>query len=71
MRQSRLPPGKANIFQKIRAKRSAVLAAGTALLDLSIGEPKGPALLSAREAARDAVIQVDAFDPQTYIGLKG
>ena len=56
MRQSRLPPGKANIFQKIRANRSAVLAAGTALLDLSIGEPKGPALLSAREAARDAVM---------------
>ena len=56
MRQSRLPPGKANIFQKIRAKRSDVLAAGTQLLDLSIGEPKGPALLSAREAAAGAVM---------------
>ena len=56
MRQSRLPPGKANIFQKIRTKRSEVLAAGTKLLDLCIGEPKGPALLSAREAARDAVM---------------
>jgi len=56
MRQSRLPPGKANIFQKIRAKRSEVLAAGTELLDLSIGEPKGPALLSARQAASDAVM---------------
>ena len=56
MRQSRLPPGKANIFQKIRAKRSDVLAAGTQLLDLSIGEPKGPALLSARQAASDAVM---------------
>ncbi|MBT5837572.1 MAG: aminotransferase class I/II-fold pyridoxal phosphate-dependent enzyme [Rhodospirillaceae bacterium] len=56
MRQSRLLPGKANIFQKIRAKRSEVLAAGMQLLDLSIGEPKGPALLSAREAARDAVM---------------
>jgi LL-diaminopimelate aminotransferase len=56
MRQSRLPPGKANIFQKLRAKRSEVLAAGTELLDLSIGEPKGPALLSARQAASDAVM---------------
>ena len=27
--------------------------------------------LDEAEAARDAVIQVDAFDPQTYIGLKG
>jgi acyl-CoA dehydrogenase len=27
--------------------------------------------LDEAEAARDAVIQVDSFDPQTYIGLKG
>jgi acyl-CoA dehydrogenase len=27
--------------------------------------------LAEAEAARDAVIQVDTFDPQTYIGLKG
>ncbi len=27
--------------------------------------------LEAADVARDAVIQVDAFDPQTYIGLKG
>jgi LL-diaminopimelate aminotransferase len=59
MRQSRLPPGQANIFQKIRAKRSQVQTDGVALLDLSIGEPKGPALLSARQAARDAVMSED------------
>ena len=59
MRQSRLPPGKANIFQNIRTKRIEAQAAGTELLDLSIGEPKGPALQSAREAARDAVMSED------------
>lgn len=45
MRQSRLPSGGANIFQTIRAKRADAEARGLALLDLSIGEPKGPALL--------------------------
>ena len=59
MRQSRLPAGGANIFQKIRGKRTEAEAAGRKLLDLSIGEPKGPALLSAREAARDAVMSED------------
>ena len=34
------------MLQKIRAKRSEVLAAGTELLDLSIGEPKGPAKIA-------------------------
>ena len=56
MRQSRLPSGGANIFMKIRGKRAEAEAAGQRLLDLSIGEPKGPALLSARLAARDAVM---------------
>ncbi|MFP6749308.1 MAG: aminotransferase class I/II-fold pyridoxal phosphate-dependent enzyme [Alphaproteobacteria bacterium] len=56
MRQSRLPAGGANIFMQIRGKRAEAEAAGRRLLDLSIGEPKGPALLSAREAARDAVM---------------
>ena len=32
---------------------------GQTLLDLSIGEPKGAALLSAREAARDAIMSED------------
>jgi LL-diaminopimelate aminotransferase len=56
MPQSRLPAGAANVFQKIRQKRSEALATGMTLLDLSIGEPKGPALLSARKAASDAVM---------------
>ena len=59
MRQSRLPAGGANVFQKVRQKRTEAQDRGTKLLDLSIGEPKGPALLSAREAARDAVMSED------------
>ena len=59
MRRTRLPAGGANIFQKIRAKRSEALDRGQTLLDLSIGEPKGAALLSAREAARDAIMSDD------------
>jgi len=43
----------------IRQKRAEAEASGKQLLDLSIGEPKGPALLSAREAARDAVMSDD------------
>lgn len=56
MRKSRLPAGGANIFMRIRGKRAEAEAAGQRLFDLSIGEPKGPALLSARLAARDAVM---------------
>lgn len=56
MRQSRLPVGGGNIFQKIRGRRSEAEGRGQKLLDLSIGEPRGPALLSAREAAAAAVL---------------
>ena len=56
MRGSRLPKGGENVLQTIRAKRASAEAAGIALLDLSIGEPKGPALLSARKAAAAAVM---------------
>ncbi len=56
MRRSRLPAGGANIFQKIRGKRWEAQARGQKLLDLSIGEPRGPALLSARQAAATAVL---------------
>ena len=59
MRGSRLPQGGENVLQTIRTKRAAAEAAGVKLLDLSIGEPKGPALLSAREAAAAAVMSSD------------
>ena len=59
MRRSRLPAGGANVFQKIREKRAEAVSQGQTLLDLSIGEPKGAALMSAREAARDAIMSDD------------
>ena len=59
MRGSRLPLGGENVLQTIRRKRAAAEAAGIKLLDLSIGEPKGAAFLSAREAAAAAVMSED------------
>lgn len=56
MRKSRLPAGSANVLQRIRQKRTEAEAEGRKLLDISIGEPKGPALLSARRAAGEAVM---------------
>ena len=56
MRRSRLAQGGENVLQTIRAKRAEAEAGGIVLLDLSIGEPKGPALLSARQAAAAAVM---------------
>ena len=46
MRGSRLPQGGENVLQTIRGKRAEAEASGIKLLDLSIGEPKGPALRS-------------------------
>ncbi len=59
MRRSRLPAGGANVFQLIRARRAEAEARGVALLDLSIGEPRGPALESARRAAAEAVLSAE------------
>ena len=59
MRQSRLPTGGLNVLQAIRQKRVAQESLGRKLLDLSIGEPKGPALFSARHAASSAVMSDD------------
>jgi len=59
MRQSRLGQDGANVFQIIRAKRAEAQARGMTLIDLSIGEPRGPALLSARQAAAAAVMSED------------
>src|SRR5919106_5176610 len=59
MRRSRLGSGGENVLQMIRAKRAEAQARGLPLIDLSIGEPKGPALLSARQAASTAVMSDD------------
>ena len=56
MRRSKLTAGGTNVFQQIRAKRSQALTRGQTLLDLSIGEPRGPALKSARKAASVAIL---------------
>lgn len=59
MRRSRLAEGAENVFQVVRAKRAEAQAGGMTLLDLSIGEPRGPALLSARKAAAAAILSDD------------
>lgn len=59
MRRSRLSQGGENVLQTIRAKRAEAQASGITLFDLSIGEPKGPALLSARQAAAAAVMSTE------------
>src|SRR5215510_13842175 len=59
MLQSRLGSGGENVLQTIRAKRAEAQGRGMLLIDLSIGEPKGPALLSARQASAAAVMSDD------------
>ena len=59
MRGSKLPQGGINVLQEVRAKRSEASGKGVKLLDLSIGEPKGPALSSASKAAAAAVMSRD------------
>ena len=69
---SRLAQGGENVLQAIRGKRAAAEAAGIKLLDLSIGEPKGPALLSARKAAAAAVMSEDeSMHAYQYNGSPG
>ena len=72
MRSSRLPQGGENVLQAVRAKRASAEAAGTKLLDLSIGEPKGAALLSARKAAANAVMsEAEAMHTYQYNASPG
>jgi LL-diaminopimelate aminotransferase len=56
MRKSYLPAGGVNLFQGIKAKCREAEASGRKLYRLSIGQPAGPALLSARKAASEAVL---------------
>lgn len=65
MRESRLPKGGMNLFQTIKAKRAEAAAKGIKIINLSIGQPEGPALESARIAAAEAVMS-DAESMHEY-----
>ncbi len=54
--KSRLPEGGINLFQSIKAVSKEAEARGIEIVKLSIGQPQGPALESARKAAAEAVI---------------
>lgn len=56
MQKSRLPQGGQNLFQTIKARTSAAEQAGKKIWKLTIGQPSGPALESARINAADAVM---------------
>lgn len=56
MRESRLQTSQTNLFQKIKAQCARAEENGKTLYRLSIGQPRGPALLSARRAAAEAVM---------------
>ena len=56
MRQSLLPKGETNLFQDMKDKRTEVADRGIKFINLFIGQPAGPALLSARTAAAEAVM---------------
>ena len=57
MKESRLPQGGANLFQEIKAVSKKAEDSGQKLIKLSIGQPSGPALKSARVAAAEAVLR--------------
>ena len=59
MRKSRLPAGGTNLFQDIKAVSAEAQASGVRLIKLSIGQPSGPALLSARKAAAERIMSED------------
>ena len=58
-RTSRLPEGGENLFHGIKKKRRLAEEKGIQILNMSIGQPPGPALISAREAAAQAVLSED------------
>ena len=59
MSKSRLPEGGQNLFQKIKKRVEAAEKAGKKIWRLGIGQPSGPALISARKAAAVAVMSGD------------
>ena len=59
MRKSWLPPAGENVFQRIKAARAEAVAKGKKIIDLSIGQPTGPAIRMAREFATSAILSDD------------
>jgi LL-diaminopimelate aminotransferase len=57
MKSSKLPEGGTNLFQRIKVKCAEAEARGQILYRLSIGQPRGSALESARKAAAKAVLR--------------
>jgi len=56
LRKSRLPPGGNNLFQEIKEQCRKAEQGGKKIINLSIGQPSGSALFSARNAASWAVM---------------
>lgn len=56
LRKSRLPLGGSNLFQEIKEQCRKAEQDGKKIINLSIGQPSGPALFSARNAASWAVM---------------
>ena len=59
MRKSRLSEGGTNLFQRIKAQCAEAEKRGVTIIRLSIGQPSGPALESARKAAAQAVMSLE------------
>ncbi len=54
--KSWLPESGENLFQRIKTQRAQAEKQGVKIIDLSIGQPKGPAMYSTRVAAANAVM---------------
>lgn len=59
MLTSRLPAGGQNLFQQVKKKCVEAEANGKTIRRLTIGQPTGPALLSARKAAAKAIMSAE------------
>jgi len=56
-RKSRLPAGGGNLFQEIKRRTAEAEAAGNKIRKLTIGQPAGPALGTARKYAAEMVLR--------------
>lgn len=56
MRKSLLSAAPPNVFQRSKAQRAEAMKAGKKIINLTVGQPSGPAILEARVAAAAAVM---------------